>query len=97
VWLPLLVGLAVDATVHECGVESGLKWPNDVLVGGRKIAGILLERVDTPRDHVLQVRHDLRADRDRVVGEVRQPAVPAAAGDPAQPGTARTSRPRSSA
>lgn len=49
VWLPLLVGLAVDATVHECGVESGLKWPNDVLVDGRKIAGILLERVETPQ------------------------------------------------
>lgn len=49
VWLPLLVGLAVDATVHECGVESGLKWPNDVLVDGRKLAGILLERVDTPQ------------------------------------------------
>ena len=48
VWLPLLVGLAVDATVREYGVESGLKWPNDVLVDGRKLAGILLERVDTP-------------------------------------------------
>jgi len=40
VWLPLLVGLAVDATVEECGVEAGLKWPNDVEVEGRKIAGI---------------------------------------------------------
>lgn len=47
VWLPLLVGLAVAATVEECGVEAGLKWPNDVEVDGRKIAGILLERVDT--------------------------------------------------
>lgn len=48
VWLPPLVGLAVDATVNSFGVESGLKWPNDVQVGSRKIAGILLERVETP-------------------------------------------------
>lgn len=47
VWLPLLTGLAVDATINGFGVESGLKWPNDVLVGGRKVAGILLERVET--------------------------------------------------
>ncbi|MGJ9413472.1 biotin--[acetyl-CoA-carboxylase] ligase [Aeromicrobium sp. CF4.19] len=53
VWLSLLAGLAVDSTVQECGVEAGpvgvgLKWPNDVLVGDRKISGILLERVETP-------------------------------------------------
>lgn len=47
VWLPLLVGLAVEATVREAGVDAGLKWPNDVLVDRRKLAGILLERVDT--------------------------------------------------
>lgn len=47
VWLPLLVGIAVDATVNGFEVKSGLKWPNDVIVGDRKIAGILLERVET--------------------------------------------------
>lgn len=47
VWLPLIAGLAVEATARECGLDAGLKWPNDVLVDGRKLCGILLERVET--------------------------------------------------
>ena len=42
-WLPLLTGLAVAQTVRERGVDAGLKWPNDVLVGTGKLAGILAE------------------------------------------------------
>jgi BirA family transcriptional regulator, biotin operon repressor / biotin---[acetyl-CoA-carboxylase] ligase len=38
----------------EYGIEARLKWPNDVLVGGRKIAGILLEaRTQEAASHVL--------------------------------------------
>lgn len=44
--LSLVVGLAVLNTLRSCGVkDAGLKWPNDITVSGRKIAGILLELV----------------------------------------------------
>ncbi|MFP1601764.1 biotin--[acetyl-CoA-carboxylase] ligase [Microbacterium sp. 2216-1] len=46
-WLPLAAGVAMtDAVAAQLpGHEAGLKWPNDVLVGGRKICGILAEVV----------------------------------------------------
>jgi BirA family biotin operon repressor/biotin-[acetyl-CoA-carboxylase] ligase len=47
-WLPLLAGLAVsDALRQQTGLPADVKWPNDVMVLGRKLCGVLAERVET--------------------------------------------------
>jgi BirA family biotin operon repressor/biotin-[acetyl-CoA-carboxylase] ligase len=43
-WLPLATGVAVvDALTAVAHITVGLKWPNDVLAGDGKLAGILAE------------------------------------------------------
>ncbi|MEY5019547.1 MAG: hypothetical protein RLZ22_635 [Verrucomicrobiota bacterium] len=41
--LALAAGLAVAEAVESFGPAAGIKWPNDVWIGSRKVAGILVE------------------------------------------------------
>ena len=41
--LALAAGLAVAEAVESFGAATGIKWPNDVWIGTRKVAGILVE------------------------------------------------------
>jgi len=42
--LPLVAGVVIAETIRDgFGVEAMLKWPNDVLIGGRKVGGVLVD------------------------------------------------------
>ena len=72
--LSLVVGLAVADTLEEAGIVGiGLKWPNDVLIDGRKVCGILLELVaaDAPVEIVVGVGLNV-GGVDVVAGSVDQ-------------------------
>lgn len=46
-WLPLLTGHAIAGALTAAGYDARVKWPNDVLLGDQKVAGVLVERVTT--------------------------------------------------
>ena len=68
-WLPLLTGYAVQAALADRLPDIALKWPNDVLVdggdsgAGRKVAGILVERIETDRGPVAVVGVGINVDQ----------------------------------
>jgi len=43
--IPLAAGVAVSEALDAFGVRARLKWPNDLVVGEKKIAGLLAEAV----------------------------------------------------
>jgi BirA family transcriptional regulator, biotin operon repressor / biotin---[acetyl-CoA-carboxylase] ligase len=62
-WLPLLAGLALATPLSSLSeLDVALKWPNDVLVGERKLGGILTEVVGTGVVVGIGLNVSLRAD-----------------------------------
>jgi BirA family biotin operon repressor/biotin-[acetyl-CoA-carboxylase] ligase len=66
--LPLAAGVAVASAA---GDEARLKWPNDVLIRGRKVAGVLVE--GRPREHwaVVGMGINVAVSLDNLPAEVR--------------------------
>src|ERR671930_110856 len=46
---------ASDALAEACALETDIKWPNDLLAGGRKLCGILAETFETARGRRVRV------------------------------------------
>jgi len=83
--LALRVGLAVGEALAELNVATQLKWPNDVLIQGRKAGGILCEARTVSRLAWVGVGIGLNV-RGPVPAEVAGHAV---ALDAARPGVTR--------
>ena len=75
--VPLAAALAVsDAVEGAVGVQADLKWPNDLLVGGRKVAGILVDAAAGARSLdavVVGVGVNLAVDAKAVNSEAHLP------------------------
>lgn len=68
-WLPLAAGLAVRDAVAALGVETELKWPNDVLLpadDGRKVCGILCQMLPTGEGVVVGIGINVHHARDQL-------------------------------
>ncbi len=70
--LPLAAGVAVAEVV---GPDARVKWPNDVLVGGRKIAGILVEGRPQERWAVLGIGLNVAVRMEDLPAELRDGAT----------------------
>ena len=64
-WIPLVTALAVTDAVARNGVQPNIKWPNDVMVGDYKLAGVLCEVVSTPTSHAVIAGWGLNVDQHR--------------------------------
>jgi BirA family transcriptional regulator, biotin operon repressor / biotin---[acetyl-CoA-carboxylase] ligase len=75
--LPLAVPLAVCEAAEELrpGVECGVKWPNDVQIEGRKLAGVLIEARPQDGWAVSGIGLNLSISRDEFPPDLRDKAV----------------------
>lgn len=75
--LPLAVPLAVCEVAEELQpeIECGVKWPNDVLVEGRKLAGVLIEARPQDGWAVIGVGLNLAIEEDEFPQELRETAT----------------------
>jgi BirA family biotin operon repressor/biotin-[acetyl-CoA-carboxylase] ligase len=66
--LSLVVGIALASSLRRVGVAAAyLKWPNDVVCGHAKLAGILIEmraEAGGPSDTVIGIGLNMRLSRD---------------------------------
>lgn len=70
----LLTLRAAVAVANACGEHARIKWPNDVLIADRKIAGILCEQRDGEAWAIAGIGVNIAVDLDDMAPELRATA-----------------------
>ena len=76
--LTLLGAAAVNLALRDMGIESQIKWPNDIVVGGKKTTGILTEmncELGTINHIVLGIGINVNQPLDQIPEELREKAT----------------------
>jgi len=80
-WFPRLMltaGVAVASAIQQIGTTPQLKWPNDILIGDRKVGGILTEAVFNKRRidfAVLGIGINVNTEQDELPISIRNLAT----------------------
>lgn len=73
-----LAALGLIDTLEKWGLQGEVKWPNDVLLGGKKVAGVLVEadwQGDFPTALVVGMGVNVTPEAVPLNGELRYPAT----------------------
>jgi BirA family transcriptional regulator, biotin operon repressor / biotin---[acetyl-CoA-carboxylase] ligase len=74
--ITFMAALAVgDALSEGAGVNTDIKWPNDLLSGERKICGILAESVETPTGRAVIVGIGINLTAEAYPAEIAEIAI----------------------
>ncbi len=66
-WLPLMAGLSLTEAIQSTtSIEAQIKWPNDLLISGKKVAGILSELIPGQKAVVIGFGVNLFQEREEL-------------------------------
>lgn len=69
--LTIVAGVSIAKTLHdEYDIDAGIKWPNDILIGSKKICGILTEAVTDENNDIkailIGIGMDINVDKEDI-------------------------------
>lgn len=74
--LTLVIGLSIAQAVEKLGVSSSIKWPNDVVVSGKKICGTLTEMgLDGNKIRYVLIGSGINVNTEKVPEELQEKAT----------------------